>query len=258
METQFQYTSPNASTPITNKIRCIVLYANPKLGRQLANRIQSIQSNWALYTLPSEQMSWEEEITLLKPHLVFFQIGAEVNLSLRLLNQIRMNQNFFHLALISTGDYSSQALELGTMGYLKEGFNDNELRLILTRTQLSLVKEETNQTNTPTTIPKRIMIQTHDGFNLIDIEKISYLKAEGCYTTIHLDDKEILVTRRLKEYDMLLSTGLFFRPHRSYIVNISSINSYVKSDGGYLQMSDGEIVSLSRSKKNEFIKLFLS
>ncbi len=102
------------------------------------------------------------------------------------------------------------------------------------------------------------MIQTSNGFDLIDINTISYLKADGCYTIIHLGPKEVLVTRRLKDYDFLLNTGLFFRPHRSYIVNIGNISSYIKSDGGYLQMSDGEIVSLSRSKKDEFVQLFLS
>jgi len=42
--------------------------------------------------------------------------------------------------------------------------------------------------------------------------------------------------------------------HNSYLVNINEINKYMKGEGGYLVMSDGSIVDVSRSKKEMLLR----
>jgi two-component system LytT family response regulator len=53
----------------------------------------------------------------------------------------------------------------------------------------------------------------------------------------------------LVEYEDILAGYGFIRTHKSFIVNVSHIQSFVKSDGGYLIMSDQTIVPVSRRKK---------
>ncbi len=50
----------------------------------------------------------------------------------------------------------------------------------------------------------------------------------------------------------------FARVHHSYMVNLNEINKYVKGEGGYLVMSDGSQIDVSRSKKELLLKKLLN
>ncbi|MFN2458294.1 MAG: LytTR family transcriptional regulator DNA-binding domain-containing protein [Chitinophagaceae bacterium] len=39
------------------------------------------------------------------------------------------------------------------------------------------------------------------------------------------------------------------RVHNSHIVNLNAITKYIKGEGGYLMMTDGSTVDVSRSRK---------
>ncbi|MBD0333113.1 MAG: LytTR family transcriptional regulator DNA-binding domain-containing protein [Chitinophagaceae bacterium] len=45
--------------------------------------------------------------------------------------------------------------------------------------------------------------------------------------------------------------------HHSYLVNLNEINKYIKGEGGYLVMSDGSHIDVSRSKKESLLKKLL-
>ena len=42
----------------------------------------------------------------------------------------------------------------------------------------------------------------------------------------------------------------FLRVHNSYLINLNEIDKYFKGDGGYLVMTDGSVIDVSRSKKD--------
>jgi two-component system LytT family response regulator len=68
--------------------------------------------------------------------------------------------------------------------------------------------------------------------------------------------KKILVSKVLKDIDEALQGPDFFRIHNSYLINLNHISKYVRGDGGYVVMADGVTVSISRSKRQEFMELF--
>jgi two-component system LytT family response regulator len=45
--------------------------------------------------------------------------------------------------------------------------------------------------------------------------------------------------------------------HRSFLVNLHEIEKYVRGNGGYLVMSDGSEIFISRNKKEELLKKLL-
>jgi two-component system LytT family response regulator len=71
-----------------------------------------------------------------------------------------------------------------------------------------------------------------------------------------MQNKKALVTKQLGVMEELLPAHDFLRTHRSYIVNLSHVKKYFKNDGGYLMMSNGDKVDVSRRKKEEFMCLF--
>src|SRR5688572_13663519 len=71
------------------------------------------------------------------------------------------------------------------------------------------------------------------------------------------NNKKIVVSRTLKEIEELLEEHSFARVHRCYLANLNEVEKYEKGDGGYLVMSDGTSIDVSRNKKEVLLKKLL-
>ncbi len=97
-----------------------------------------------------------------------------------------------------------------------------------------------------------------EGYQLIPAESIISCESESNYTFLFLKDKrKIIASRNLKDIEELLEDYPFIRVHNSYLVNINEVEKYVKGEGGYLVMSDGSMVNVSRSRKELLMKKLL-
>jgi two-component system, LytTR family, response regulator len=65
----------------------------------------------------------------------------------------------------------------------------------------------------------------------------------------------LLVTRLLKDFEELLTPYRFFRVHNSHLINLNYISKYIRGDGGQVVMENGDVVDVSRRKKEEFLSL---
>lgn len=98
--------------------------------------------------------------------------------------------------------------------------------------------------------PKRLALHTLEEIRIAEVSEIIRCESSGNYTIFHFQDgSNLIVTKTLKEYDQLLSDSGFFRVHQSHLVNQNHIASYVKTEGGYLLMSNGHHVAVSLRKK---------
>ena len=52
----------------------------------------------------------------------------------------------------------------------------------------------------------------------------------------------------------MLEDYSFVRVHHSHLVNLNEVEKYIKGEGGYLLMSDGTTIEISRSKKEILLK----
>lgn len=99
----------------------------------------------------------------------------------------------------------------------------------------------------------KIALPVSDGLLFIEINDIVTLEAEGAYTYVCLKDgNKILISKKLKFFeDLLAERPLFYRPHRSYLINLSYINKYVRGEN-LLILHDNIHITIARDKKNEF------
>jgi two-component system LytT family response regulator len=104
----------------------------------------------------------------------------------------------------------------------------------------------------------KIAVPIAEGFELVKADDIITCEADNNYTYLHLKNKrKITACRTLKEVEeQLESFSSFIRVHHSYIVNLNEVTKYVRGDGGYLTMSDGSMVDVSRSRKTALLKFF--
>jgi len=118
---------------------------------------------------------------------------------------------------------------------------------------MELTQELTeNKTNSETS--DRITVYTLQGFHNLQLKQIIRLQSDSNYTVLHLlDGAKITVAKTLKDYDIQLSEKGFLRVHRSHLVNVTHIQSYLKEEGGTILMSDDSKVEVSRRKKSKFL-----
>lgn len=104
----------------------------------------------------------------------------------------------------------------------------------------------------------RIALTTSEGLLFVNTKDIIYCESDSNYTKVVLEGgKNILVSKPLKELDDTLAGPSFYRIHNSYLVNLNHISNYVRGDGGYVVMDNGAPISISRTRKQEFVELFL-
>src|SRR6218665_2205895 len=87
----------------------------------------------------------------------------------------------------------------------------------------------------------RIALPTFEGLQMVSEEDIVKCIAHESYTEIVLIcGSKFMVSRHLKEYESVLAAYNFFRIHNSCLVNLRHVKKYIRGEGGYVLMADGE------------------
>lgn len=106
---------------------------------------------------------------------------------------------------------------------------------------------------------KRIALSTSEGIHLFEISDIIRCESEDNYTKFYIkNNKPILISKTLKEYEELLSEHGFERIHQSHLINLAYLKSYIKKDGGYVVMADNSNLPISQRKKERLQELLKS
>lgn len=102
----------------------------------------------------------------------------------------------------------------------------------------------------------RIALPDREGFTLVDVEEIFYLRAAGRCTEIHLKTgMKFMTSQNLGHYEEILNPDSFLRVHNSHIINFKYCTKFVRSDGGYVLMTNKIQIPVSRNRKAQLIKL---
>ena len=96
-----------------------------------------------------------------------------------------------------------------------------------------------------------------EGFELVPTEQIMRCDADNNYTYLFLkNNSRIVACRSIKEIEEQLQVFPFFiRVHHSHIVNLNEVTKYVRGEGGYVVLSDGFSVNVSRSRKDSLLNI---
>jgi two-component system LytT family response regulator len=103
---------------------------------------------------------------------------------------------------------------------------------------------------------KRIALSNSDGIHLFEVSDIIRCESEDNYTKFYIkNNKPVLISKTLKEYEDLLTEHGFERIHQSHLINLSYLKSYIKKDGGYVIMADNSNLPISQRKKERLQEL---
>lgn len=205
-----------------------------------------------------------EAIDSLKPSLVFLDIEMPSMNGFEMLEQIGA-PSFSIIFTTSYDQYAIRAIHLSALDYLLKPVDPEELTAAVKKLQSQKQLPDPEQFQMlldrfhhKEAEFKKMAVPTSDGFELIPVDDVLRCEANDNYTLIFLKNKcRIVACRTLKEVEsQLQSYSFFLRIHHSHIVNLNEVTKYMRGDGGYVIMSDGNPVSVSRSRKDALLKLF--
>jgi two-component system LytT family response regulator len=101
---------------------------------------------------------------------------------------------------------------------------------------------------------KKMAISTDTGIEFVKYNSIIFLEAQNNYTKINLiDGTSIIASKTLKYFEELLPSELFFRIHKTYLVNMNFVKRFFKIDDFLVELTTGAKLPISLRKKNDFI-----
>lgn len=196
-----------------------------------------------------------------KPQILFLDIEMPFMNGFEMLEKLG-HINFEIIFTTSYDQYAIKAIRFSALDYLLKPVDREELQKAVQKAaqrnqhpipqQLELLLQKLNHPSVPV---NKIAIPTMEGFQLLAADSIISCESEGNYTYFFLKDKrKIIASRNLKEMEELLEDYPFVRVHHSHMININEVEKYVKGEGGYLIMSDGSSINVSRSRKELLLK----
>jgi len=204
------------------------------------------------------------EIEKQKPDLIFLDIEMPVMNGFEMLEQFT-EIPFSVIFTTSYDQYAIKAIRFSALDYLLKPIDPKELvaavhKLKMTNhlPDMEQFKMLMNKLQKGDSVFTKIAIPTAEGYELIPNDQIITCEADDNYTYLHLkNNRKITACRTLKNIEeQLESYHAFVRVHHSHIVNLNEVIKYVRGEGGYLVMSDGGTVNVSRSRKGTLLKYF--
>ena len=198
------------------------------------------------------------------PDLVFLDVEMPKMNGFEMLEQLPLIS--FHLIFTTSYDqYALKAIRFSAIDYLLKPIDAAELQAAIKKViersqkpiaeQLEMLMQKIHSPSTPIS---KIALPTMEGLQMIQVDSIISCESDSNYTILHLKDKKKkVVSSTLKDIEELLEEHSFIRVHRCYLVNLNEIEKYLKGEGGYLVMSDGSTIDVSRGKKEVLLKKLL-
>jgi two-component system, LytTR family, response regulator len=196
-----------------------------------------------------------------RPQLVFLDIEMPKMNGFELLE--RLGEINFQLIFTTSYDqYAIKAIRFSALDYLLKPVDRDELQRAVQKVtariknpmpeQIEILLQKLHQPGLPVA---KIAIPTVEGLHMILVESVISCTADSNYTVLHLKNKQnIVASRTLKEIEEMLEDFSFARVHHSFLINLNEVEKYVRGEGGYVMMSDGSSIDVSRSRKEYLLK----
>jgi two-component system LytT family response regulator len=242
-------------------IKCIIIEDEPQAVTLLKTIVNNKFPNVEILADFDKVSVASEFIKKNKIDFVFLDVQLNGELGLDIINYLNKDElNFEIIFTTAYGSFAVEAFSLCAIDFVLKPINEDRLseaiNRVLKKHQVSLEQLKILQEVSTTDKIEKIVLSMNEKKIIVNVSDIIFLKADNVYTEFYLKNGEKqVVSKPLKEYELLLSQSNFYKPHRSYIINTSAVKAYQKA-AGEIEMNNNFKVNLSRDKKKEFEDIY--
>jgi two-component system LytT family response regulator len=223
--------------------------------------IENIIDNFEDITIVAEADSVHsclQVLTETTPDLVFLDIELPDGKGFDIFNHIT-NIPFKVIFITGHKDYAFDAIKCAPLDYLVKPISRCDLHSAVLKALQYFAEKNSLSQNAGhiTQCNDKIIIRTSESIYFVQKEKIIRCEADKNYTTIYqVEEKSILVSRTLKDFELLLPPPNFIRIHQSHLINVNFIKRIEKQESR-IQLIDNSYVPIA-SRKHDLIKEYVS
>jgi len=197
-----------------------------------------------------------------KPDVVFLDIAMPKEDGFSLLKSYE-NRDFSVVFTTAYNEYALKAFKENAIDYLEKPISIDDLQKAV---QKVMKVHGSNEQRTPAELSElvdeamedkndRISVPTRDGYVIIRNTDIVHLEASDNYTMIYLiDGSRHLSSKNIKVYEENLNQEVFFRTHKSHIINVEHhLKEFSRSEGNMAVLTNGINVPIARRKMSNFL-----
>jgi len=242
-----------------------VLLADDDAGMRLL--LKKVLEKNTQFSVAGEAADGESAVSLaetLKPDVIFMDVEMPGLNGVECAKRIQdINPKTIIIFATAHEQYMPEAFELYAFDYIVKPFNIQRIHQTLNRIAALLGQKENVHSRPPSHEKsglRKLVIKNREGISLIDEEDIVLIQRESKSTAIYTSDGQKYVTSEgVTELESRLDKNLFFRSHRSYIINISHVHKiYPYGRWTYVaKLRDSDMDALiTHEKYEELQKLF--
>jgi two-component system LytT family response regulator len=183
---------------------------------------------------------------------------------LQILDFFEPNEINFQIIFITAyNEFAIQAFKLSAIDYLLKPIDITEFKSAIEKAKIAI--EKSSITNKLDDLKKvfqqlslnKMALEIPKGIIFVSHDDIILFEADGMYTKVYMKNNESqLICKPLKHFvEQLQDKAFFYKPHRSFLVNLKYIKEFSKKDGFHLIMENNKTIPIAKEKKDEFLQL---
>jgi len=192
------------------------------------------------------------------PDLILADVPLGGETIFDLIKNLKNNEEHHFIITTAHENFALEAISHGVVDYILKPITIENLTLAINKFKRRLIAaQEREQLNAFDTSGNRLLgIAAVDKIEVLDIDTIVYIQADGRYTHFHLiDGTKKTASKNLGEYEKILPIQNFVRVHHSYMVNMSYVKSIQKTDGYFVQLfKSDKVIPIAKRKQETLIK----
>lgn len=244
-------------------ISCIIIDDERKAREAFAKIIERyFKDKMQVFSTAASVKEGVYAINKFNPDIVFLDIEMPEESGFHLFDHFD-KINFEVIFTTAYDQYAIRAIQYSAIDYLLKPINFIDLREALLRFE-NRINEKSKQEridillsnmNLGNSIKSKVALPTLIGFQMEKINDIIYCEADQNYTRIYLvSDRSIVVSKTLKLIEELLPPEVFFRIHKTYLINLNYIKTYSRTDGHKVFLENGIQLDVAGRRTDDFIK----
>ncbi|MCI5057509.1 MAG: LytTR family DNA-binding domain-containing protein [Flavobacteriales bacterium] len=202
------------------------------------------------------------------PNLILSDIELEDNrISFEIFENLEKPLEGKVIFISSHDTFAMRAIKMSACDYILKPIDLDEFRVIISKAKEEIILEHQNEklnlllSNFSSPDVKKILVSDRKETIVMDLADIAFFESDGQYTKIVFNDikrDDFTSSMPIRHFEEMISDD-FYRCHRSYIVNLNSVNSFSFTNS--IKLKNGRTIKLAKLKRGDFkdrLKYFMS
>ena len=246
-----------------SQLSVILVDDEKKASANLKNMLlEFVDPNLNILGIASDTREAEALVHSLRPTAVFLDIEMPHENAFHFLDRIKPFD--FEVVFVTAYDeYAIRAFRLNAIDYILKPIGVHELKNAVSKLKERIklkqaigadstsFTEVSNQVNNRVK-QNRIILKDISNTEVVDFKDIYFIEAQSSYSRIVFfkqnQVREMTLSSPLSDYEELLPADIFFRIHRSYLINCAQVKRILSDDAVSVVMQSNQTLPVSRRR----------